>query len=83
MSIWVIPYLGVPFNVWVDQAKAFLSTQFISLANSLGCNLIPIVVEANLSLITERYHDPLMRIINKLLLDYPAAPLSLKSITLT
>lgn len=77
MSIWVTPYLGFPYNLWVDQAKAFLSIQFTALVNSLGCNLIPIAVEAHWSLIAERYHDPLRRIAKKLMLDHPAAPLSL------
>ena len=72
-----MPYLGVPFNLWVDQAKAFLSTQFTALANSLGCNLIPIAVEAHWSLIAERCHDPLRRIANKLIIDHPSALLSL------
>jgi len=43
----------------------------------LGYNLVPIAVEAHWSLIAERYHDPLRRIANKLILDHPAAPLSL------
>lgn len=77
MTMWVIPYLGVPYNLWVDQAKAFLSTQFTTLANVLGCNIVPIAVEAHWSLIAERYHDPLRRIVNKLIIDHPAAPLSL------
>lgn len=77
MTIWVIPYLGVPHNLWVDQAKAFLSTQFTTLANVLGCNIVPIAVEAHWSLIAERYHDPLRRIVNKLILDHPTAPLNL------
>lgn len=77
MTIWVVPYLGVPFNLWVDQAKAFLSVQFKTLANSLGCNLVPIAVEAHWSLIAERYHDPLRRISMNLITDHPAAPLQL------
>lgn len=77
MQTWVIPYLGVPFNLWVDQAKSFLSVQFTALANALGCNLIPIPVEAHWSLIAEHYHDPLRRITQKVLLGYPQAPLSL------
>lgn len=77
MRNWVAPYLGVPHNLWVNHAKAFLSTQFNSLANSLGCNLIPVAVEAHWSLIAERYHDPLHRITQKLILDHPSAPLDL------
>lgn len=77
MSIWVVPYLGVPFNLWVDQAKAFLSTQFTALDNYLGCNLISRAVEAHWSLLAERYHDPLRRIGNELIIDHPSAPLSL------
>ena len=77
MTMWVVPYLGVPYNLWVDQAKAFLSVQFKTLANSLGCNLVPIAVEAHWSLIAERHHDPLRRIVNKLIVDHPAAPLPL------
>lgn len=69
--------MGVPFNLWVDQAKSFLSAQFTALANSFGCNLIPIAVEAHWSLIAERYHDPLRRIVNKLLIDHPTATFSL------
>lgn len=77
MKLWVIPYLGAPYNLWVDQAKSFLSVQFKTLANSLGCNLVPIAVEAHWSLIAERYHDPIRRITRKLVLDHPAAPLDL------
>ena len=51
--------------------------QFQTLANSLGCNLVPIAVEAHWSLIAERYNDPLRRIVNKLIVDHPAAPLPL------
>lgn len=77
MSIWVTPYLGVPYNLWVDQAKSFLSVQFKTLASTLGCTLVPIAVEAHWSLIAERYHDPLRRIANKLIVDHPSAPLPL------
>jgi len=47
MTTWVTPYLGVPNYLWVDQAKAFLSVQFKTLAHSLGCNIVPIAVEAH------------------------------------
>ena len=77
MTIWVTPYLDVPFNLCVDQAKAFFSVQFKTLANFLGCNLVPIAVEVHWSLIAERYHDPLRRIVQKRIVDHPAAPLSL------
>lgn len=77
MSIWVIPYLRVPYNLWVDQAKSFLCVQFRTLAPTLECTLVPIAVEAHWSLIAERYHDPLRRIANKLIVDHPSAPLSL------
>lgn len=77
ITIWATPYFGVPYNLWVDQAKAFLSVQFSTLANSLECNLVKIAVEAHWPLMTERYHDPLRRITKKLMLDHPHAPLSL------
>lgn len=77
MTIWVTPYLGVPYNLWVDQAKSFFSVQFRTLANSLGCKLVPIAVEAHWSLIAELHHDPLRRIAKKLIVDHPAAPLGL------
>ena len=77
MTIWVTPYHGVPYNLWVDQAKSFFSVQFKTLANSLGCNLVPIAVEARWSLIAERYHDPMRRISKKLMIDHRAAPLCL------
>lgn len=77
MRIWVIPYLGVPTNVWVDQAKAFLSAEFKECLESLGCKVIPIAVEAHWSLICERYHDPLRRIVQKLRAEHPEAPLDL------
>lgn len=77
MRIWAIPYLGVPTNVWVDQAKAFLSKEFKTYLESLGCKVIAIGVEAHWSLIAERYHDPLRRIIQKLRSDHPHAPLDL------
>lgn len=77
MRIWVTPYLGVPYNLWVDQAKAFLSVQFKTLAASLGCNLVPIAAESHWPLIAKRYHDPLRRIAKKLSIDHPSAPLHL------
>lgn len=77
VKIRVLPYLGVSYNLWVDQAKSFLCVQFKTLANSLGCNLISIAVEAHWSLIAERHHDPLRRITRKLILDHSAAPFDL------
>lgn len=71
MSIWVLPYLGIPNNLWIYQAKFFLSQQFKALANFLGCNLIPIAVEAHCFIIAERYHDPLQWIIKNLLTAHP------------
>lgn len=65
MTIWVTPYLGVPYNLWVYQAKYFMSVQFKDLASSLGCNLITISVEVHWSLISETYHDPLRHISKK------------------
>lgn len=47
MTIWVLPYLGVPYNLWVEQANLFLSVQFKTHGPSLGCNLIPSAVEAH------------------------------------
>lgn len=40
LKIWVTPYLGVPYNLWVDQAKAFLSVQFKTLVNAPLCPLL-------------------------------------------
>lgn len=77
IKILVLPYLDVPYNLWMDQSKLFLSVQFKTLASSLGCNHVPIAVEAHWSLITERCHDPLRRISNKLIVEHPAAPLQL------
>lgn len=77
ITIWATPYLGVPCNLWVDQAKSFLSVQFKKLAYSLSCNLAPIAVEAHWSFIGEQYHDLLRRIENKLAVDHPLAPLPL------
>lgn len=77
MTICVILYLGVPQNLWLDQAKAFLSTHFTTLATVFGFKIFPIAVEAHWSLIAERYHDPLRLIVNKLIFDHPAAPLNL------
>lgn len=71
------PYLGVPFNLWVYQAKSFLSNQFTTLVNILGCNLIPISVEAHWSPIAERHNESLRRISQKLMLENRAAPLAL------
>lgn len=75
MIVWVLPYFGVPYNLWADQAKSFFSVQFKTMASSLECNLIPIAVEACLSLVAKRYHDPLGRISNKHLVDHPKASL--------
>lgn len=77
MSFWVIPHLGISHYLWADQAKAFLSVQFATLENALGCGIIPIAVEAHLSLIAEWYHDPLRPIANKLIVEHSAAPLQL------
>ena len=54
-----------------------MSVQCKTLASSLGCNLVPIAVEAHWSLIAERYHDLLRRIANKLTVDHPSALLHL------
>lgn len=54
MTIWVISHLGVPHNLCVDQAKAFLSTQFTTLASVLGCYIVPVAVESLWSLIDNR-----------------------------
>ena len=51
--------------------------QLKNLANSVGCILVLIAAEALWSLIAERYHDPLRRFVNKLIVDHPAAPLPL------
>lgn len=77
MNIWAIPYLGVPQNLWVAQAKAFISTKFTTLDNLLGCNTVPIAVEAEWPLIAERYHEQLRRLVKKLILDHPVAPIKL------
>lgn len=73
----VIPYLGVPFNLWVDKSKDFLSVQFITLANVLGCNIVPFAVAAHRSLITERYLNRPRVIVNKLIIDHLSASLTL------
>lgn len=77
MTMWVIPYLGVPYNLLVDRAWAFLSTQLTTLAYVLECKVVPVAVEAHWTLIAERYYDALRRIVNKLIVDHPAASLSL------
>lgn len=76
-AIWVISYLGLSCNLWLDQAKVFLSVQFKALASSLDCNLVPIAAESHWSLITKQYHDPMRRIGNKLSIDQLLAPHSL------
>lgn len=77
VSIWVIPYLGVPHNHWVEQAKLFLSTQFTTLANVLECNIVTIAVEAHCSLIAEHYQDPLRPFVSKVIPDRPTASLNI------
>lgn len=54
-----------------------MSVQFKTLASSLGCNTVPIAVEFHLSMISERYHDLLRRLANKLFIEHPAVPLFL------
>lgn len=76
MSVSITPYLCVPQNLWVDQAKSFLSAQF-KISASLGCSLVHVSLEAHWSLIAERYHVPLRRIAKRLSFDHQSAPLSL------
>lgn len=68
---------GSTIRLSVDQAKAFLSAQFNTLAHSLGFDLIQIAFEVHWSLIAEFYHDPPREIVNKLLIDHSTAPFSL------
>lgn len=74
---WAIPYLRVPHNIYVEPAKYLLSIQFNTLATSVGCNLIPVVVEAHLSTLAERYHDQLRPIANNVSIGQPSAPVNL------
>lgn len=75
MQIWVCPYLGAPRNIWVDQAKQFIYGLFVILCNSLGSKIKPVYVEAHWSLVVERYHEPLRRVVRKLKTDRPSVPL--------
>lgn len=77
MTVWVTLYLNVPYNLWVDQFKSFLSVQFKTLASFLGCIVIAIAVENHWSFIAKRYHDPMRRISNKLSVENQSAPLHL------
>lgn len=72
MSIWVIHYFGVPHNLRVHQAKPFLYIQFATLANDLRCIIVTIAVEVYWSFIAGRYHDPLRRVVNKLIMNNSA-----------
>lgn len=40
-------YLDVLCNVWIAQAKAFLSTQIATLANILECDIATTAVKAH------------------------------------
>lgn len=71
MRVWILPYLGPPYTIWVDQAKAFLSKEFKSMTETLGCTLKPVATEAHWSLIVERHHGPLRQVYNRLRIDYP------------
>lgn len=66
MQTWVIPYLGVLYKYWVDQAKLFLSVRFTAISNALWYNFLLIAFESHWSLIAERYHAPLRRLTRKL-----------------
>lgn len=77
MAICLTSYLCVPYNLWLNQAKYFLSVQFKTLAPSLCSNFISISVEAHWSLIAETYHDPNSRIVNKLSDHHDNLPLNL------
>lgn len=77
MTIWVTPYISVPYNLWVDLAKSFSSVQFKTFANSLGCDLVPVFIEAHWSLIAEHYHYLLKLISKKLIVGHLAALLAL------
>lgn len=78
MTIWAIPYLGVQYHLWVDQAKSFRSFQFHALKCALGCKEFPVAVESvHWSLIAERYPKLLRRISHKIITEHPTAPLYL------
>lgn len=77
VSMWVMPYLGVPYNLQVDQVKSFLSVSFKTLENVFECNIVSVSVEAHWSLDVERYLYRLRRIASKLIDEHPAAPLGL------
>lgn len=77
MTTWITPYLGVPSNLRIDEAEAFLSIQFTTLAIVFGCSIVPVAVEEHWSHIAERYHDSLRRGVNKLILDHSMASLNL------
>lgn len=66
--------MEVPFNLWVDQAKAFNPSQFKPLASALECNIFPITVEVLWSSIARGYHEPLLRTVEKLGVDHPTWP---------
>jgi len=77
MRIWAIPYLGMPTNVWVNQAKAFLFLEFKNDMEFLRSKLIAIGVEAHRSLISERYPDPIYRFVQMMRAEHMHAPLDL------
>lgn len=77
MSTWVNPYFGAPHTPLVDQEETFSSVQLTTLVNTLGCNVILILVEAYWSLITERNQNSFGRIANERIADHPATPLQL------
>ncbi len=62
--------------MWADRAKKFIYGIFVLNSNSLGSNIVPVAVEAHCSLIVERYHGPLRRVLLKLRVDCPDLPLA-------
>lgn len=77
MTIYIISYFGVPYNLWVDEAKVFLSLQSIAFLRTPGCALVPNTAEAHQPLIAEPNYQASRTVVNKPIVDHAAASLSL------
>lgn len=66
MNMWVLLYLVVLYELWVDQAKSNLSGYFKTILKALGGSLITVPDKAHWSLIAEHHREPLRCIMKNL-----------------
>lgn len=77
MTIWVILYFDAPRSLWVVQAVTYHCHSIFCTSQHFECNIDADAIKAHWSFFAERYHDLLLRIVSKLILDHPTDPLNL------